>query len=126
MKIKYLLLHKRLNLPGIGLGNSNKLNANGLDSTHNGCVKAIWETPNGYRVFIPSGMYKGFYTIPFTAVDHAGVEYTAAEQKAMCEQIDEHDAAIEAEKKEAEAKKTDGEQKTAEPKTQRTRKPAAA
>ena len=50
----------------------------GLDRI--GSVKTITYSERGYLLEIPSGAHAGFYEVPSAHVDHAGVEYTFAEQ----------------------------------------------
>lgn len=85
MKIKYLQLKQRLNIPGIsgeGIAAGNKISANGKrDGTYRGQVTAIHQAPFGYVLEIASGPQKGFYEVPFFNVEHAGTEYTLDEQQ---------------------------------------------
>jgi hypothetical protein len=73
MKIRYLQLHKNLNLPGQP-AQLKKLNANGLDREMNGAVRQIVRAPHGFIIEIPAGHHKGFYEIPAESVEHARLE----------------------------------------------------
>ncbi len=85
MKIKYLQLKGKLNIPGMSgsqLNAGSKVTANGLDGAYNGACKTIVQTRGGYILHVAGGQHRGFYHVPDSNVDHAGVEYTFWEQYA--------------------------------------------
>lgn len=69
MRIKYILLHQPLSLPGQGTGK--KWSATGTDGRQSGIVKSITETTKGYALEIAVGPHKGFYDILDNAVQFA-------------------------------------------------------
>lgn len=85
MKIKSLLLHKRLNIPGVsgsGVAAGNRINANGLDGSYVGACKTIKPFGTGFVIHVSGGPHNGFYEIPAYAVDHVVWDYTLADQHA--------------------------------------------
>lgn len=83
MRIKYLQLLKKLNIPGVsgsGVTASNRISANGLDGSYNGMCKTIMPHGTGFILHVSGGPHLGFYEVPAYAVDHVGWELTLAEQ----------------------------------------------
>lgn len=137
MKIRFLQLHKPLNLPGPG--SSTRWSANGRDGLYAGQVKYIRRDAVGYWMFIPAGLNQGWLHVPFTDVQYAGGEPPAA----ILEEIkaeEEAAAAAAKAKEEADAAALAATapdavmnpidfaavQKHSTPKTQRNKKPAGA
>lgn len=86
MKIKYIQLHKRLNIPGVvgtGVGAANRISANGLDGSFNGACKVIVPFGSGYLLHVAGGPNAGFFEVPSHSVDHVGWDFTLNDQHAQ-------------------------------------------
>lgn len=68
----YLQLHQMLNLPGPG--SSKKWTCNGKPNATTHCVQYMVRDDRGYWLHVPAGHHKGWYHVPFDAVQYCRAE----------------------------------------------------